>query len=342
MQMRALSITRPGGPEVLEIIEIPRPTPGPGKVLIRNHAVGVNFVETLIRRGRLPPTLVPIFPLVPGQEGAGVIVSLGDDVAGLAAGMRVLWMDDPFEAHGYAEYSVVRANNVVPIADNVTFEMAAAVPVVHATARNQIYNLYGRAEGTGRWALARNAAGGAGTALVETAAAAGLKVIAVASMQKLAFARVHGAIETIDYKTENVPERVRAITGGEGVALALNPIGGDTVLEDLNLLAPLGQLILYGLITGMPTGDVWAAMMQRITAGLTVSVASIDAYMRHCPTQFRRILESIASDLANGKIRPSIFESLPLSEGARAHSMLESGSSTGKLVFRMSAELPAS
>ena len=342
MQMRALSITRPGGPEVLEIIEIPRPAPGPGKVLIRNHAVGVNFVETLIRRGRLPPTLVPVFPLVPGQEGAGVIVALGDDVADLAAGMRVLWMDDPFEAHGYAEYSVVRANNVVPIADNVTFEMAAAVPVVHATARNQIHNLYGRAEGVGRWVLARNAAGGAGTALVETASAAGLKVIAVASTQKLAFARAHGAMETIDYKTENVPERVRAITGGEGVALALNPIGGDTVLEDLSLLAPLGQLILYGLIAGMPTGDVWAAMMQRITAGLTVSVASIDAYMRHCPTQFRRILENIAGDLATGAIRPSIFESLPLSEGARAHSMLESGTSTGKLVFRMSAESPES
>ncbi len=104
MHMRALSITRPGGPEVLEVIEIPRPIPGPGKVLVRNHAVGVNFVETLIRRGKLPPTLVPIFPLVPGQEGAGVIVALGDGVAGLAAGMRVLWMDDPFEAHGYAEY----------------------------------------------------------------------------------------------------------------------------------------------------------------------------------------------------------------------------------------------
>ena len=342
MQMRALSITRPGGPEVLEILEIPRPTPGPGKVLIRNHAIGVNFVETLIRRGKLPPSIVPVFPLIPGQEGAGVIVTLGEGVVGLAAGMRVLWMDDPFEAHGYAEYSVVRANNVVPIADNVTFEMAAAVPVIHATARNQIYNLYGRAEGVGRWALARNAAGGAGTALVETATAAGLKVIGVASTRKIAFARAHGAIETIDYKTENVPERVRAITGGEGVALALNPIGGDTVLEDLSLLAPLGQLILYGLITGMPTGDVWAAMMQRITAGLTVSVASIDAYMRHCPTQFRRILENIASDLATGKIRPSIFETLPLSEGARAHTMLESGMSTGKLVFRMSAESPAS
>jgi NADPH2:quinone reductase len=342
MLMRALSISRPGGPDVLEMIDIPRPAPRPGTVLVRNHAVGVNFVETLIRRGKLPPTLVPTFPLIPGQEGAGVVVALGDDVKGFAVGMRVMWMDDPFEAHGYAEFSVVRANNAVPIADNVSFEMAAAVPVVHATARNQIYNLYGRAEGAGRWALARNAAGGAGTALVETATAAGLKVIAVASTHKLAFARSHGAVETIDYKTENVPDRVRAITGGEGVALALNPIGGDTVLEDLNLLAPLGHLILYGLIAGMPTGDVWGAMMQRITAGLTVSVASIDAYMRNCPREFRRILEDIASDLASGRIRPSIFETLPLSEGSRAHSMLESGASTGKLVFKMSQDVSTS
>jgi NADPH2:quinone reductase len=338
MSMRALSFSRAGGPEVMELIEVPRPVPGPGRVLVRNHAVGINFVETLIRRGRIPPTLAHSFPLIPGQEGSGVVAALGESVEGLAVGARVLWMDDPFEAHGYAEYSVVRANNVIPIADNVSHEMAAAVPVVYSTARNQIYNLYGRMEAAGRWALVRNASGGAGTALVETATAAGLKVIAVASTQKLAFARAHGAVETIDYKTENVVERVRAITGGAGVALALNPIGGDTVLEDLELLAPLGQLILYGLIAGMPSGDVWAAMMQRITAGLTVSIASIDAYMRNCPREFRRILEQIAGDLAAGRIRPSIFEVLPLSEGARAHTMLESGASTGKLVFKMSPE----
>jgi NADPH:quinone reductase len=333
--MRALSIARAGGPEVLEMIELPRPAPTPGKVLIRNHAVGVNYVETLIRRGKLPPTLVPNYPLIPGQEGAGVVVEVGEGVTTLEPGTRVLWMDDPFEAHGYAEYSVVRANNAVPIADNVSFEMAAAVPVVYSTARNQIHNLYGRAERSGRWALVRNAAGGAGTAMVETATAAGLKVIGVASTRKLAYARAHGAVETIDYKTESVPDRVREITAGEGVSLALNPIGAETLLEDLELLAPLGQLILYGLIEGMPTGDLWAAMMRRITAGLTLSIASIDAYMRNCPAQFRALLTGLAADLSSGKLRPSLFETLPLAQGERAHRMLESGASTGKLVFRM-------
>ena len=332
--MRALSIRAPGGPEVLEVLELPMPQPGPGKVLIRNHAVGINFVETLIRRGRIPPSLAHSFPLVPGQEGAGIVCGLGDGVTGVEPGARVMWMDDPFEAHGYAEYSVVRATNVVPIADNVSFATAAAAPVTYATAHNQIYNLYGRAEGAGRWALVRNAAGGAGTALLETAKAAGLRVIAVVSTKKVAFARAHGADVVIDYKTESIVDRVRQITGGEGVALALNPIGGQTVLEDLHLLAPLGHLILYGLIVGMPTGDVWAAMMERITAGLTFSVASIDAYMRNCPVQFRQILLNIAAQLAQGTIRPSVFEVLPLSAGARAHQILESGASTGKLVFK--------
>src|SRR5580700_2150979 len=133
MLVHALSIGRAGGPEVLEMIEIPCPTPGPGRVLVRNHAVGINFVETLIRRGKVPPSLLHSFPLIPGQEGSGVVVALGDDVEDLAIGTRVLWMDDPFEAHGYAEYSVVRANNAVPIADNVGFETAAAVPVVYST-----------------------------------------------------------------------------------------------------------------------------------------------------------------------------------------------------------------
>jgi len=334
--MRALSITRPGGPEVLAIIELPQPSPGPGKVLVRNYAVGVNFVETQIRRGKIPPSLVYSYPLVPGQEGAGVVAALGEGVVGPAVGTRVMWMDDPFEAHGYAEYCTVRANNVIPIADNVSFVSAAAAPVVYSTARNQINNLYGRAEAAGRWALVRNAAGGAGTAMVETATAAGLKVIAVASTQKQDFARLRGAMETIDYKSENVTERVRAITRGEGVALALNPISGETVIEDINLLAPLGQLIIYGLITGMPTGDVWSAMMHRVTAGLTISVASIDAYMRHCPAQFRIVLQHIASDLAAGRLNPPIFATMPLNDGARAHSMLETGTSTGKLILEIS------
>jgi NADPH:quinone reductase len=332
--VRALSITAAGGTEVLKVLSLPEPRPGPGQVLIKNHAVGINFVETLIRRGRIPPALAHSFPLVPGQEGSGTVREVGEGVSGVKVGSRVLWMDDPFEAHGYAELSVVRATNVVPIADSVSFEQAAAVPVTYGTAHNQIYNLYGRAERDGRWALIRNAAGGAGTALLETAKAAGLRTIAVVSTHKIEYARAHGADEIVDYKTEGVVDRVRSITGSDGVALALNPIGGDTVLEDLQLLGPLGHLILYGLIVGMPTGDVWAAMMQRITAGLSFSVASIDAYMKNFPVQFRQILLHLASQLAAGTIKPSIFEVLPLEEGARAHEVLESGASTGKMVFR--------
>jgi NADPH2:quinone reductase len=332
--VRALSITAPGGTEVLKVLELPDPRPGPDRVLIENRAVGINFVETLIRRGRIPPALAHAFPLVPGQEGAGVVRELGSGVTGLEVGARVMWMDDPFEAHGYAELSVVRATNVVPIADSVDFVSAAAVPVTYGTAYNQIYNLYGRAEGEGRWVLVRNAAGGAGTALLETARAAGLRTIAVVSTGKMGYAREHGADVVIDYKTENVVDRVRAVTGAGGVALALNPLGGETVLEDVQLLGPLGHLILYGLIVGMPTGDVWAAIMQRITAGLSFSVASIDAYMRNFPVQFRQILLNLAGRLADGTLKPSIFDVLPLEEGARAHQVLESGTSTGKMVFR--------
>src|SRR6266702_6384289 len=132
--MRALSITAPGGTEVLKVLSLSEPRPGPGQVLIRNHAVGINFVETLIRRGRIPPALAHSFPLVLGQEGAGVVREVGEGVTGLKVGDRVMWMDDPFEAHGYAELSVVRATNVVPIAERVSFETAGAVPVTYGTA----------------------------------------------------------------------------------------------------------------------------------------------------------------------------------------------------------------
>ncbi len=183
------------------MIELPDPTPGPRQVLVENRAVGINFVETLIRRGRIPPALAHSFPLVPGQEGSGVVQAVGEGVEGLKVGTRVMWMDDPFEAHGYAELSLVRASNVVPIADNVSFELAACTPVTYGTAHNQLYNLYGRAERQGRWALIRNAAGGAGTALLETAKGAGMRTIAVVTSAKLEYARAHGADAVIEDKS---------------------------------------------------------------------------------------------------------------------------------------------
>jgi NADPH2:quinone reductase len=330
--MRALGFHQTGGPEVLEVVEVPRPAAGPGQILVRNHAVGVNFVDTAIRRGKVPHSPAYSLPVIVGQEGAGVIVALGEGVQGPLVGTRVLWMDFPFDAHGYAEYSVVRANNVVAIHDHVSFESAAAAPCVYSAARNQVFNYYGRAK-RGDWALVRNAAGAAGVAMVETATEAGLKVIAVTTAQKLDFTRLHGAIEALDYKKENVPERVREITGGKGVALALNAVGGETIVEDVNLLAPCGQLVSYGLIAGMPTPEVWSALTRRISESLTYSVVSIIASMRENPIGFRGLLEQITADLSAGRLRPSIFEAIPLFEGVRAHRMLEGAKNTGKVVL---------
>jgi NADPH:quinone reductase len=331
--MLALAVSQAGGPEVLKLTKVPRPKPGPGQILIRNHAVGVNYVETMIRAGTLPPAFMPSLPYIPGREGAGVVAAHGEGVVSPPVGTRVMWMNYIYDGGGYAEYVVVRAYCAVPIADGVPFEKAAGAPIVYVAARRFLFE-HSRLE-PGDWILVRAAAGAAGIAMIETAAAAALRPIAVASGTKLDRARVYGAVATIDYQHDSVVERVRAITDGAGIALALNPVAGDTVIEDLGLLAPYGQVILYGLLQGLPTGDVGGALMRRMTDGIGLRMGEINKLLLNDPTRMRSLLEQIASDLAEGRVNLPIFETVPFADGARTHALIESGRTIGKVVIAL-------
>ncbi|MCI5096642.1 MAG: zinc-binding dehydrogenase [Rhodobacteraceae bacterium] len=318
-----------GGPDVLRQQEAAIPTPGTGEILICNHAGAVNFIDTIIRRGEMPEGMMPALPHVPGVEGAGVVAGLGDGVEGLALGDRVAWMG-PIGAGGYGTHSVIGAPYVTRIADDVAFSTAAAVPVNAMTAWHMLVNLGGAA--AGKSVLVHAAAGGVGTMIQHIAKHLGMTVIASASTDKLDYARAQGADYVIDYRREDVATRVKDLTGGRGVDLSLNPISGETLKSDLDALAPLGTVVLFGFLAGPPAGNFGEDLAAHFQKSVAVRVSDIYTYFITAPQAFNADLAKVFALLEQGVLRPQIT-SLPLSEAAAAHRRLEAGETTGKLVL---------
>lgn len=327
--MKAAIIRETGASSVLHLSDVPRPEPGPGQVLVRNRAVAVNYVDTVIRSGVMPFPLT--FPNILGVEGAGEIAALGPGVSELAPGQRVAWFG-AFGCGGYAEYVAVGAPYVVPIADSVSFEKAAAVPVNYATAHQLLFDL-GRAQ-AGDFILVHAAAGGVGLALLQLAQPAGLRPIGlVGTAEKAAFIKGHGAAFTINYKTDDVEARVKEITGDAGLALSLNSVAGPTIMRDLGLLGPFGQVICYGMLAGLPEDSLGTMIGSAFMRSAGVRAADIYTYHTTDPKGFSGLLKVLLAKLAKAEIKPHIHQVLPLAEAGRAHQLLESGQTKGKLIL---------
>lgn len=324
-----ISITANGAPDVLQRIEFDTPVPAAGEVLIRNHAGAVNFIDTIIRRGEMPEGMAPELPHIPGVEGAGVVAALGEGVEGLSVGDRVAWMG-PIGAQGYSTHSVIAAPYVTRIADDVSFSLAASLPVNSLTAWHMLVNL-GRAK-AGDAVLIHAAAGGVGTMALHIAKHLGLTAIASVSTDKQEYARSQGADHVIDYRTENLVERVKEVTGGRGVDITLNPVSGDSLSGDLDMLAPLGTTVLFGFLAGPPAGTFAEDMAKHFQKSIAVRVSDIYTYFVNQPENFHADMISVYELLAKGILRPNI-STLPLEQAAEAHTQLESGQTTGKLVL---------
>ncbi|NOC83562.1 zinc-binding dehydrogenase [Ruegeria sp. HKCCD6428] len=195
---------------------------------------------------------MPDLPHVPGVEGAGIVEALGEGAEGFCVGDRVAWIG-PIGAGGYGTHSVIAAPYVTRLAESVDFETAAAIPVNGMTAYHMLVNLGGAM--AGKSVLVHAAAGGVGTMALQIAKHLGMTVIASTSTDKVGYAKDQGADHVIDYRTENVTERVMEITGGCGVDLTLNPISGESLKSDLDVLAPLGTAVLFGFVAGPPAGS---------------------------------------------------------------------------------------
>ena len=327
--MRAVQFSRFGGPEVLEVVERPTPTPGAGQVLIRVRAAGINFAETLIRQNRYAVT--PELPAVPGSEVAGTIEALGDAVGGMAVGGRVavpLFAAGSY-AGGYADYVLIDAGLVVPLPDALSFEAATALMIQGLTA----LHLTKRIPPSGKAVLVSAAAGGVGTLLVQLAKRAGARtVIAAASTaQKLDFARSLGADAGVDYTRSDWVELARAASGGEGPDIIYESVGGGVTKVCLQALAPLGELVIYGALNiqgfqfGVPELIGVIFKNQSLTGFALPTLLT--------PEGVKAGLAELFDLAVRGQLKVTIGGTYPLERAADAHRALEERRTTGKLVL---------
>ncbi|HWP26804.1 MAG TPA: NADPH:quinone reductase [Xanthobacteraceae bacterium] len=327
--MKAIQIRRTGGPEVLEYVELPTPEPGPGEVLVRAHAVGVHYFDMLIRSGRY--RWMPELPFVLGNDMSGRVAAAGAG-ARLKTGQPVFiagW-DIGFRGGLYADYAAVPEKDIWPLPDGIDLDQAAALSN-YALAWTLLHQV---ARGIApRTVLVYGAAGGMGTALIDIARLAGARVIGLAGgEEKCAFVRARGA-EPVDHAREAVVARVNALTGGRGADIIFNHVAGKTFADDLQMLAPLGLIVSYAVLGGMPETDLFKDMRANIEKSPALrcfTMHTSDAL----PELRRDGMQHAIALLAAKKITPAITARLPLAEAARAHELLQQRRAMGKILLK--------
>ncbi|MDJ0943833.1 MAG: NADPH:quinone oxidoreductase family protein [Kiloniellales bacterium] len=322
--MRAVVCRELSGPQSLTLEEVPQPQPGPGEVAVAVAAAGLNFADTLMVAGKYQEK--PPLPFTPGLELAGTVTALGEGVTGVAPGDRVIGLVD---RGAFAEVALVRAEEVYPIPDTMDFEVAAGFPITYGTAHGA---LVWRAElQPGETLLVHGAAGGTGLAAVEVGKALGAQVIATAGgPEKLGIARAHGADHLIDYKTEDIRERVKALTGGHGAEVVFDPVGGEVFMASLRAVAWGGRLLVIGFAAGK-VPEIPANLL--LVKNLAVLGLYWGAYRQKAPTLLRRQFETLTGWYAEGRLKPLVSHRLDLAEAARALDLLLTRKATGKVVL---------
>jgi NADPH2:quinone reductase len=321
--MRAAQFSEFGGPEKLGIAEVPDPAAGDGEVVIRVAAVGLNFLDTLVLRNRYQVT--PTLPCSPGVEIAGAIEALGPGVSGLAPGDRVMAF---VRGNGAREKIVTEARNAIPIPDGVSDEIAAGIPVTYGTA---LHGLKDRADLQPSETVAvLGAAGGAGLAAVEVAKLMGARVIAVASSaEKLAIAEAHGAAKGINYQDEDLKSRLKELTGGNGVDVLYDCVGGLHAEPSLRSMAWEGRYLVIGFAAGnIPRFPLNVIMLK----GCAVIGVSWGASVTRNPERHRANMAMLLHWVQEGKIKPHIHGVYPLAETADALRLIEGRKVTGKVI----------
>ena len=319
--MRAVIATRPGGPEVLELVDLPAPEPGAREILVEVAVCGVNYRDIYERSGTGGETR---YPLVLGIEGAGTVRELGPGVAGVSVGDRVAWMHVP---GSYAERVAMPAELAVPLPDAVSLETAAAVLLQGVTAHYLCSTTY-RVE-RGDWLLVHAGAGGTGLLLTQMIKLRGGRVIATTSMEeKAALARAAGADHVL-VGYHGFSERVLELTGGGGVAAVYDGVGRTTVEASLSCLRTRGTLVCFGEASG-PVPPIDTAELAR--ASLYVTRPRSRDHVRTRAELLERAAEVLAWIL-EGRLEVHVGGRYQLPEAARAHADLASRTTTGKLLI---------
>ncbi len=315
--MLAIQIQKTGGPEVLEAIDLPVPSPGPGQILIRHQAVGLNFIDTYHRSGLYPLKL----PMVLGLEASGTVEAVGDGVTRFSVGDRVAYNGSP---GAYAEAAVVPADRAVKVPDAVSLETAAAVLLKGMTAEFLVRRCFHVKPAD--VVLVHAAAGGVGSILVQWCKALGATVIAtVGSDEKASIARDLGADHVILYREEDVAARVSEITGGKGAAVVYDGVGKDTFEASLKSLARRGVLATFGNASG-PVPPF--SPLELSGKSLFVTRPRLFDYIV-TTQELDESAEALFAVLASGEVKIDIGQTFPLAEARAAHEALEGRRTTG-------------
>ncbi|MGK2871302.1 MAG: NAD(P)H-quinone oxidoreductase [Alphaproteobacteria bacterium] len=323
--MRAIAITKPGGPEMLRPVSLPTPAPGAGEVLIEVAAAGVNRPDVMQRQGFYPPP--PGAPDTPGLEVAGTIVQLGAGVSGWAPGDKVCAL---VAGGGYAQYCIAPAGQCLPVPAGMDMIAAAAIPETFFTVWTNLFD--GAHLQAGESLLVHGGSSGIGTTAIQIARAFGARVFATAGSEaKCNVCMQLGAERAINYRTEDFAEVVKQLTGGAGVDIVLDMVGGDYVARNISCLAQGGRHVSIAFLQGAKvTLNLLAVLQKRlILTGSGLRPRSV-AEKTIIANDLR---ERVWPLLAAGQLSPVIDSTYPLDDAAAAHARMESSEHIGKLVL---------
>jgi NADPH2:quinone reductase len=322
--MRAIQIDRFGDPDVMHLADVPLGSPGPGEVLVRHRACGINFIDTYHRTGLYPLPL----PAVLGTEGSGVVEAVGEGVTHLAIGDRVAYAART--PGSYAEARVLTAFPVIKLPDAIDFDTGAAMMLKGLTVQYLLRRT--RVElAPGDLVLWHAAAGGVGLIACQWARALGIRLIGTAGTdEKCKLAEQHGAAHVINYRREDLVARVREITGGKGVSVVYDAVGKDTWERSLDCLAPLGLMVSFGNASG-PVPPVNLGVLAP-KGSLYVQRPTLGSYLSS-----REASQAMADELfamvTSGKVKVPVERRYPLAEAQQAHRDLEARTTTGSGVL---------
>ena len=341
--MKAVVLTRTGGPEMFEVLDRPDPTPGAGEVRIAVRAAGLNFADTMARVGLYPAAPKP--PCVLGYEVAGEVESIGEGVSGLSVGQRVM---AETQFGGQTELAVARARDVMPMPDHLSFEEGAAFCVNYATAYAALIIMGGLRERDR--VLIHAAAGGVGIAAIQIAHNLGADIYGTASAAKHDAIKAQGVDHAIDYRAQDFKAEVRRLTNGEGVDVILDPMGPTSFRKDYRILRPGGRLIMYGLSEAMnengrsikaalssllriPTSTMpWWNAGRLLNQNRGVFGLNLLSWWRR-EGGMDRITAPLLSDLESKRLMPVVARSYPFEQAGDAHRYLAERRNIGKVVL---------
>ena len=327
--MKAVLVRQFGGPDVMKVGDVPRPVPGPGQVLVRVHAAGVNPVDTYIRAGTYGR--LPALPYTPGSDGAGAVEALGPDVTGVAVGDRVYLSGTATGGNTgtYAEFAVCGLTQIHTLPSGVSFQQGAAMHVPCATAYRALFDRAGARPG--ETVLVHGGSGAVGTAAIQLARGHGMRVFATAGTERgLALVSELGAHQAFDHRAAGYIEAIGRAAGGGGVDVILEMLANVNLDRDLGLLAPHGRVVVVGNRGRIEIDPRQTMSRDGAILGMTL--------MNALPSDLARIHAALVASLANRTLRPVVGREFPLSDAPRAHEAVMTAGAYGKIVLMPGGE----